>query len=77
MSKMNVAEFAQAIGAPDTRIARKYLRAITPIESRAGKGGRWAIDASKAQIAAHAKAFDAFIESRKPKALRKAQGDDE
>lgn len=74
---MNVQEFASAIGASDGRIARKYLRAITPIEDRAGKGGRWAIKASKREIEAHRKAFDAFIESRKPKALRKAQGDDE
>lgn len=44
----------------DARTTRKFMRSITPAEGQPGKGSRWAIDASKANLARLTKAFANF-----------------
>ena len=53
-----------AILSTDARTTRKFLRSITPAEDRPGKGARWEIKATKANLTALAKKFTAFQEAQ-------------
>jgi len=43
------------------RVARKFLRSVTPVEDQPGKGGRWEIQ--KGQLRKLRKQFEGFKES--------------
>lgn len=45
---LNVNELAEQLDTTP-RIARKFLRSVTPVEEQPGKGGRWSIPKSKAR----------------------------
>jgi dTDP-D-glucose 4,6-dehydratase len=56
----------------DAKTCRKYLRSLTPVEDRPGKGGRWAIESK--QVATLKKGFAAWDAARREEiARRKAE----
>ena len=66
MKTMTPKEIAVEFGT-DGRTLRKFLRSITPVEDRPGKGSRWSIPASKSQLTKLQKNFDAWVEARAAK----------
>jgi hypothetical protein len=56
-------EVAQEFGT-DAKTLRKFLRSITPIEDRPGKGGRWSLPATKKQLTTLRKRFDEWETAR-------------
>lgn len=69
------ADLATLLGT-DPRTTRKFLRSITPLEEQPGKGSRWAIKGTKANIATLTKKFAAFNEAEaKAKADRAAKAE--
>lgn len=67
------ADLADALGT-DARTARKFLRSITPRDEQPGKGSRWAIKGTKANIATMRKKFASFQEAQEAaKAAREAK----
>lgn len=54
---LNVTELAEQLDTTP-RIARKFLRSVTPLEEQPGKGGRWSIP--KAKTRSLKKAFMEF-----------------
>ena len=68
---LNVTELAETLDTTP-RIARKFLRSVTPVEDQPGKGGRWQI--KKADVRSLTKKFNDFKEEH----MRAVQeGDDE
>jgi hypothetical protein len=57
--EITVKDFAETLGT-DPRTARKFLRKVTPTEEHPGKGGRWTIDGSAANIKRMRKAFEDY-----------------
>jgi hypothetical protein len=57
MAKINVKELSEELDTTP-RMARKFLRSVTPLEEQPGKGGRWEIQ--KAQVRGLKKKFEAF-----------------
>lgn len=51
---LNVTELSEQLDTTP-RIARKFLRSVTPVEEQPGKGGRWSIP--KAKVRSLKKAF--------------------
>jgi hypothetical protein len=57
MATINVKELSEQLDTTP-RMARKFLRATTPLEEHPGKGGRWEI--RQAQVRGLKKKFEAF-----------------
>jgi len=51
----------------DARTARKFLRSITPAEEQPGKGSRWVISATAANLKSLTKKFADFEAARAAK----------
>lgn len=62
MATITPAEFAQKLGS-DPRTVRKFLRSEAGMNSRVGKGSRWALESK--QIASLTKKFRKWDEARK------------
>lgn len=63
MAQITTAEFATELGT-DPRTVRKFLRSITPVEDRPGKGSRWELSGNKRDIAKMQKRFDEWTAAR-------------
>ena len=56
---MNTAEFAQELNTTP-RVARKFLRSITPKDDQPGKGSRWDLPSTKREVTKLKKQFDSW-----------------
>lgn len=54
----------------DGRTVRKFLRSITPVEDRPGKGSRWAIESRSTRTLR--KQFDTWLAAKAAKAAEEA-----
>ena len=59
IAPLSPAALAEVLGT-DARTTRKFLRSITPKEDQPGKGSRWEVKGTKANIASLVKRFAAF-----------------
>lgn len=80
MATINIAELAIELDT-DPRTARKFMRAVTPIDAQPGKGGRWGIEkrevrSLKSKFAKFALELEAKRASRENAADAPEQGDD-
>lgn len=75
MSNITTNELAAELSTTP-RVARKFLRSITPREEQPGKGSRWAIDGSKRNLTSLGKQFkvwhEAELQARAERAARAA-----
>lgn len=62
---------AEAISAPPKEL-RAFLRSITPREAQPGKGARWALPGTKADIARYRKDFAAWSAQQDAKRAERA-----
>lgn len=73
MSTITSSELAVELGTT-ARVARKFLRSITPREEQPGKGSRWAIDGSKRHLTGLQKQYKVWFEAeQKARAERAAK----
>lgn len=60
----------------DSKTLRKFLRSVTPRDEQPGKGGRWAVPGTKAQLNKLRKQFNTWhaaeLEARAARAAEKA-----
>ena len=61
MATINVRDLSEELDT-SPRVARKFLRSITPVENQPGKGGRWNIE--KRDLRSLKKKFLTFAETR-------------
>jgi hypothetical protein len=57
----------------DPKTLRKFLRSITPVDDRPGKGSRWSIPGNAKNLKSLRTQFDAWEIKRKEDAARRAE----
>lgn len=64
MQVLTPAELSREFGI-DQKLVRKFLRDITPEDSRPGRGSRWVVPGNKRELARLRKRFDLWSEHHK------------
>jgi hypothetical protein len=73
MSKvMTPAEFATEVNS-DGRTVRKFLRSITPKDEQPGKGSRWSLPGTKAEVTKLRKQFNTWSAKQAEERAARAQ----
>jgi len=71
-STITPTEFAATVGS-DGKTVRKFLRSVTPREEQPGKGARWALPATKRDLASLTKKYNEWSAKQEADRATRAQ----